>query len=196
MIYGAANNNVWHSNRIFFAVKKSPYLEPQSPYQKLQISLFEPPKRLHVCPDQKEQSDLGLYSLPTPVCTSKSTHDKTNNMTVCPAKTQISLAIRPVWSVFTVCMKKVWVLSYPLSAQRRLIRLGGCPGWSESSLGTQSCCWFCHEVAHLGSLRYMWYCTHSRQSNLFHCNEPLVDVVCVTKMQTSSLEIERLSFKG
>ena len=45
-----------------------------------------------------------------------------------PAKTQISLAIR-----------------YPLSAQRRLIRLG----WSESSLGAQSICWFCHEVAQI-----------------------------------------------
>ena len=32
--------------------------------------------------------------------------------------------------VFAVRMKKAWVLSYPLSAQRRLIRLGGCPGWS------------------------------------------------------------------
>ena len=42
--------------------------------------------------------------------------------------------IYPVWSVFAVRMKKAWVLSYPLSAQRRLIRLGGCPGWSQSSL--------------------------------------------------------------
>ena len=33
---------------------------------------------------------------------------------VCPAKTQISLGIRPVWSE----LKKAWVLSYPLSAQR------------------------------------------------------------------------------
>ena len=30
--------------------------------------------------------------------------------------------------VFALRMKKVCVLSYPLSAQRRLIRLGGCPG--------------------------------------------------------------------
>ena len=51
-----------------------------------------------------------------------------------PAKTQISLGIRPV---FTVRMKKAWVLSYPLSAQRRLIRLGRCPGWSSSSLGAE-----------------------------------------------------------
>ena len=40
--------------------------------------------------------------------------------------------------VFSVRMKKHWILSYPLSAQRRLIRLGGCPGWSESSLGAHA----------------------------------------------------------
>ena len=51
--------------------------------------------------------------------------------------------------VFAVRMKKAWVLSYPLSAQRRLIRLDGCPGWSESSLGAQSLCWFWHVVAHM-----------------------------------------------
>ena len=25
----------------------------------------------------------------------------------------------------------------------------GCPGWSESSLGAQSLCWFCHVAAHI-----------------------------------------------
>ena len=40
--------------------------------------------------------------------------------------------------VFAVRIKKAWVLSYPLSAQRRLIRLGGCTGWSESSLGAHA----------------------------------------------------------
>ena len=39
--------------------------------------------------------------------------------------------------VFAVRMKKAWVLSYPLNAEQRLIRLGVCPGWSESSLGAQ-----------------------------------------------------------
>ena len=39
-----------------------------------------------------------------------------------------------IW-VFAVRMKKHWFLNYLLSAQQRLIRLGGCPGWSESSLG-------------------------------------------------------------
>ena len=51
--------------------------------------------------------------------------------------------------VFTVGVKKPWVLSYPLSAQWRLIRLGGCPGWSESSLGAHSFCWFWHVTAQL-----------------------------------------------
>ena len=39
--------------------------------------------------------------------------------------------------IFTVRMKKAWVLSYPLSAKRRLWS-----DWSESSLGTHSFCWF------------------------------------------------------
>ena len=33
---------------------------------------------------------------------------------------------------------------------KTLIRLGRCPGWSESSLGAQSFCWFCHVAAHIG----------------------------------------------
>ena len=32
---------------------------------------------------------------------------------------------------------------------KTLIRLGGCPGWSGSSLGAHSFCWFCHVAAHL-----------------------------------------------
>ena len=59
-----------------------------------------------------------------------------------PGKTQISLGTPPpppppppVWSEFVVRLKKAWILSYPLSAQRRL--------WSdwadtESSLGAHA----------------------------------------------------------
>ena len=59
--------------------------------------------------------------------------DKTNKMTVCPAKTQISLGIHPVWSVFAVCLI---TQAFFMRTAKTLIRLGGCPGWSESSLGT------------------------------------------------------------
>ena len=66
-------------------------------------------------------------------------HDKTKKMACAPSKD----AAQP-WQplslirVFDVRMNKAWIFSYPLSAQRRLIRLGGCPGWSESSLGTHA----------------------------------------------------------
>ena len=66
---------------------------------------------LYVCGNGQGMAHIAIYVPP---------HDKTNKMACAPAKTQISLGIRPVWSVFTVRMKKVWVLSYPLSAQRRL----------------------------------------------------------------------------
>ena len=35
---------------------------------------------------------------------------------------------------------------------KSLIRLGGCPGWSESSLGAHSLCWFCHVAAHISQI--------------------------------------------
>ena len=56
-------------------------------------------------------------------------------MSMRPAKTQISLGIRPVWSVFAVCMKKAGVLSYPLSAQVRLWS-----NWADSQADL-SLCW-------------------------------------------------------
>ena len=66
-------------------------------------------------------------------------HDKTTRMACAPSEDSDqpghpSSLIR----VFAVRMKKAWVLSYPLSAQRRLVRLGRCPGWSESSLGAHA----------------------------------------------------------
>ena len=38
-------------------------------------------------------------------------HDKTNKMTVRPAKTQIGLGIRPVWSEASLCAQ--WVAKDP-----------------------------------------------------------------------------------
>ena len=75
-------------------------------------------------------------------------HDKPTKWHVRPAKTPISLGIRPVSSVFTVRMKKAWVLNYQLSAQLRL--------WSDwadaqadlSLRWAHSFCWFCHVAAH------------------------------------------------
>ena len=67
-----------------------------------------------------------------------------------PAKTQINLGIRPVWSVFAGRMKKAWVLCYPLSAQQRLWS-----DWADAQADLSlrwahmPFCWFCHEAAQL-----------------------------------------------
>ena len=77
-------------------------------------------------------------------------------MALRPAKTQISLGIRPVWSVFAVRMKKAWVLSYPFErTANTLIRLGRCPG---SNLGASNLFLFCLflSVAVVGSDPCLW----------------------------------------
>ena len=60
-------------------------------------------------------------------------------MACAPAKSQISLGIRAVRLESSLCAQ--WVAKDPsflMRTAKTLIRLGGCPGWSESSLGTQS----------------------------------------------------------
>ena len=108
---------------------------------------------------------------------------------VCAQWWEISLGIRPVWSVFFVRMKKPWVHSYPLSAQRRL--------WSDwadaqadlSSLGEHSFCWFCHVAAHyilkisisfhcfLSLDKYEWLLFHNL--NVFREPQPC----CISNLQ-------------
>ena len=72
-------------------------------------------------------------------------HRKTNKLDCAPSKeTKISQDIRKIWSVSSL---SVW-RNLPIErTAKTLIRLGGCPGWSESSLGTQSFSWFYHEAA-------------------------------------------------
>ena len=96
---------------------------------------------------------INVYSFPS--CESKRNeppHDKTSKMAVRPAKTQISLGIRPVWSESSMsAWRKLGSLAthWAHSDAKTRIRLGGCPGWSESSLGAQSFCWFCHDAAQI-----------------------------------------------
>ena len=72
---------------------------------------------------------------------------------VCPAKTQICLGIRPVWSesLLSAWRKlEAWVLSYPLSTQQRLDQTGRMRRLFWVFAGAQSfCCWFCVEVAQI-----------------------------------------------
>ena len=60
--------------------------------------------------------------------TNEQAHDKTYKMACVPSKDSDQPGHPPsLIRVFTVRMKKAWVLSYPLSAQLGLIRLGGLP---------------------------------------------------------------------
>ena len=94
-------------------------------------------------------------------------HDKTNKMSVRPVKTQISLGIRPVWSGSSLCAQLVAKFTRFLRADSGLIRLGGCPGWSESLLGAQPNCWFCHVAAQIANKKLLGC------SNAFYTREIL-----------------------
>ena len=66
-------------------------------------------------------------------------YDKTNKWHVRPAKTQISLGIRPVLSESSLsAWRQLGSLATGWAQANTLIRLGGCPGWSESSTGRTS----------------------------------------------------------
>ena len=70
-----------------------------------------------------------LYSFEPP-------YDKTNKMTCAPSEDSDQPGHPPsLIRVFADRMRKTFVLSYPLSAAKTLMRLGGCPGWFESLLG-------------------------------------------------------------
>ena len=81
-------------------------------------------------------------------------HDKTNKVTVRRATTQISLGIRPVWSESSL---SAWRNIGPLDtywahsedSYSDWADAQACPGWSESSLGAHSFCWFCHVAAQI-----------------------------------------------
>ena len=84
--------------------------------------------------------------------------------------------------VFAVHMKKAWVPSYPLSAKRRLWS-----GWSETSLGAHSFCWFCCVVA---QIIYIEACDmHSKENN-----QTLIRLL-LTQLYTLAFAIRKLKKK-
>ena len=84
-------------------------------------------------------------------CVNEPPHDKTNKMTIAPSEFSDQPWHPPsLIGVFTVRMKKQWLLSYPLSSLRRLWS-----DWPDAQgdlslhLKQRSFCWFCHEVAQM-----------------------------------------------
>ena len=62
--------------------------------------------------------------------------------------------------------RKLESLAIHWAPAKTLIRLGGCPGWSESLLGAQSFCWFCHVVAQMSFKVWNPIKTRSCRQNL------------------------------
>ena len=75
-------------------------------------------------------------------------HEKSSKICMCPAKTQISLGIRPVWSESSLCAE--WVAEDPsfLHADSE-----DTDQWVDAQADLSLCwahmpfCWFCHELA-------------------------------------------------
>ena len=60
---------------------------------------------------------------------------------------------------------------------KTLIRLGECPGWSESSLGAHLFCWFCHVAAHQEPIQ--------SNSTSYHVMRKPVYAICKQKRHRS-----------
>ena len=76
-------------------------------------------------------------------------HDKTNE-TCAPSEDSHQPGHPPsLISLRCVLNGLLRTQSFFMRTAKTLIRLGGCPGWSESSLGAHSFCWFCHVAAHM-----------------------------------------------
>ena len=58
---------------------------------------------------------------------------------------------------------------------KTLIRLGGCPGWSESSLGAHSFCWFCQVTAHM----FLWRTAKNYPSIIIKYTPSVLLYICM-----------------
>ena len=77
---------------------------------------------------------------------------------------------------------------------KTLIRLGGCPGWSESSLGTQSLYWFCHVAAHRSLIRKIPNTSIPfKTRHVFALKEPMSWVFAITTGLVRLCKPERVS---
>ena len=75
-----------------------------------------------------------------------------------PGKTKISLGICPVWSQSLLsAWRNLRSIATHWAHCEDSDQTGGCPGWSESSPGAHSFCWFCHAGAHIVMILSIWW---------------------------------------
>ena len=65
------------------------------------------------------------------------------------AQADLSLRWTNMFFVGFVVTRLIFTWKYNERTAKSLIRLGGCPGWSESSLDEHAFCWFCRDEAHI-----------------------------------------------
>ena len=126
---------------------------------------------------------------------SEPTHDKTNKMTVRPAKTQISLGIRPVWSESSLCALLVAQDPSVLQADsedsdqtRRMPRLIWVFAGRKVILLVLSCCGSFYVVLWSGDLEYiLWAIPHKNDVVTF--GEMKCYVCLYSKWSSSHLKL-------
>ena len=128
------------------------YDQPRHPYSP--ISLCD-----YIVKDVQAIQTFKVFTIHISVCRYLSCSlTKPTKCTVCTAKTQISLGIRPVWLEPLVCT--LLVANDPMLIHVDS-ELGRCPGWSESSLDVQV-------ILLIGSVTC---CSYPRNQNRqFYCN--------------------------
>ena len=78
--------------------------------------------------------------------------DKSNNMTWTQQRLRLFWpSAQSDQRLHCVLNGQLWAQGFFMRTAKTLIRLGGCPGWSESLLGTHSFCWFCHVAAQINT---------------------------------------------
>ena len=110
-------------------------------------------------------------------------------MTVRPAKTQITdQSLR--------CPHEETLGPYLFieCTAKTLIRLGGFPCWSESSLGTQSLCWFCHVTAQIFMVVFS-YCKTLKNldTRKNYCNYPKIWLIWIFHRVMGSKDADRIA---
>ena len=114
----------------------------------------------------KDQFYCVIWSNSKQDATNEPPHDKTNILACAPSEDSDQPGHPPsLIRVFTVQMKKAWVLSYPLSVQQRLWS-----DWADAQADLSLCwahmpfCLFCHDAAQIKTV-FAWDCSYSYSRN-------------------------------
>ena len=145
----------WHLVLIYILMLLYMYIAPKqgqtTPWGQMLMTTENPYPFANLLQVYKNWFEVQFYIHFFHVSPYEPPHDKTNKMACAPSEDSDQPGHPPgIIRVFAVSMKKAWVLSYPLTAQRRL--------WSDctDTQADQSIrwahmpfCWFCHKAAQL-----------------------------------------------